>query len=241
MDEKGWAAKARERGFYRGSGPPRARLSERAGRTKRRLTRIGRDGAQSDRRPFLDGKELLCDNKETVPNLVVGEGGPRLDPESLTVGCPTVTSQVEWILEQDLRESLVPLRTPCAELAVAMHGQGKLASFSSESNFMTGGHVANVTVEEKVAKHGEKMIQVSVKFWTDGIASEEGHVLPGYCWEGGFVNVEANATHSLKATQPIPFNTLDELVPILISALDDAGVNILFNKRKRSRRPKVRG
>ncbi len=98
-----------------------------------------------------------------------------------------------------------------------------------------------MVVEEKAAKHGEKTIRVSVKFWTDDIATKEGHVLPGYCWEGGFVNVEANPTHGLKASQPVPFNTLDELVPILISALDDAGVNILFNKRKRSRRPRLKG
>ncbi len=96
-------------------------------------------------------------------------------------------------------------------------------------------------VVEKAAKHGEKTIRVSVKFWTDGIASKDGHVIPGYCWEGGFVNVEANPTHELKATQPVPFNTLDELIPIMISVLDDAGVHILFNKRKRGRRPKVRG
>ena len=97
-----------------------------------------------------------------------------------------------------------------------------------------------MAVEEKAAKHGEKTIRVSVKFWTDDMATKAGHVPPGFCWEGGFVNVEANPTQGLKASQLVPFNTLDELVPILISALDDAGVKILFNKRKRSRRPTVK-
>src|SRR2546423_13594160 len=49
----------------------------------------------------------------------------------------------------------------------------------------------SMAVEEKLARHGEKTIRVSVKFWTDDIATKEGHVLPGFCWEGGFVNVEA--------------------------------------------------
>ncbi len=99
----------------------------------------------------------------------------------------------------------------------------------------------SMPVEEKTAKHGEKTIRVSLKFWTDGIASEKGKVVPGYCWEGGFVNVEANPTHGLRATQPVPFNTFDELVPMLVSVLDDAGVHILFNPRKRSRRPRASG
>jgi len=96
-----------------------------------------------------------------------------------------------------------------------------------------------MTVGERAAKQGEKTIRVSLKFWTDGIASGDGHVVPGYCWEGGFANVESNKTHDLKAGQPVPFNTLDELVPTLVSILDSAGVKVLLNPRKRSRRPKA--
>lgn len=95
-----------------------------------------------------------------------------------------------------------------------------------------------MSVGERLAKHGEKTIRVSVKFWTDGIAAKKNHVVPGHCWEGGFVNVEANPTHELKAGQPVPFNTFEDLVPTVIGVLDDAGVRIILNPRKRSRRSK---
>ncbi len=37
---------------------------------------------------------------------------------------------------------------------------------------------AESTLEAKEAKHGQKMIEVKLRFWTNGIAEEPGKILP---------------------------------------------------------------
>jgi hypothetical protein len=46
------------------------------------------------------------------------------------------------------------------------------------------------------AVHGEKMIEVRVKFWTNGIAEEKDHVLPRHGCDSGMVNIERNAAQT---------------------------------------------
>jgi hypothetical protein len=87
-------------------------------------------------------------------------------------------------------------------------------------------------VEELDALHGEKMIEVKVRFWTNNIASS-GRVKPKHAWSGGVVRMERNATHGITPGKPIPFNSLLEVATAIEKALIAHGVRIHPSKRMR--------
>jgi hypothetical protein len=60
----------------------------------------------------------------------------------------------------------------------------------------------------KAAKHGEKMIEVRLRFWTDELAGAKGQVLPGHAWAAGVAHIERNPTHGITPDPPVPFNLL---------------------------------
>lgn len=49
---------------------------------------------------------------------------------------------------------------------------------------------------DREARHGEKMIEVKIRFWTDGLASESGKILPKHAWAAGVVRMESNRSHT---------------------------------------------
>lgn len=63
-------------------------------------------------------------------------------------------------------------------------------------------------IEEQEAKHGQKMIEVKVRFWTNNIAESDGKIVPRHAWTGGVVRIEKNTAHAIDPGQPIPFNSL---------------------------------
>lgn len=98
-----------------------------------------------------------------------------------------------------------------------------------------------MSVNEQRAPEGQKQIKVSLRFATDDIASMKGLIVPKFCWEGGFVSVKANETHGIRATEGMPFTTLDEIPGVVHAALDEAGVRMIFRSDARGRRPRLRG
>lgn len=86
-------------------------------------------------------------------------------------------------------------------------------------------------VEERKAPVGERTIEVRLRFWTDGIASKEGHFLPGFCLESGKAFVIANATHGVPAGNQVDFKNLDDLPRAVAKALESAGVKALVANR----------
>jgi hypothetical protein len=46
-------------------------------------------------------------------------------------------------------------------------------------------------LEAREAKHGQKMISVNVRFWTDEL-TEQGKILPKHAWVHGVVHLETN-------------------------------------------------
>lgn len=74
-------------------------------------------------------------------------------------------------------------------------------------------------VEEREAEHGKKMIEVKVRFWTDGLATAEGHVLPKHAWAAGVVRLASNTTHGIVTENPLPFNSLLDLNAVIEKAL----------------------
>ena len=71
--------------------------------------------------------------------------------------------------------------------------------------------VTQKDIEAREAKHGEKMIEVKVRFWTDNIAEEPGKILPKHAWPGGVVRMERNEPHGIKPQKPVIFNSLMDL------------------------------
>ena len=75
-------------------------------------------------------------------------------------------------------------------------------------------------------KHGEKMIEVRVRFWTDSIADEKGKLIPKHCWNKGIVYMKNNKTHGIHGSSenPILFNSRDELDSAIEKLLDREGI-----------------
>lgn len=86
-------------------------------------------------------------------------------------------------------------------------------------------------IAAKEAKHGQKMIEVKVRFWTDDMAAEKGKVIPKNAWTSGVVRVERNEAHGIKPSAPVPFNSLLDLGSSIEKVLIDQGV-VLHPSRK---------
>jgi hypothetical protein len=68
----------------------------------------------------------------------------------------------------------------------------------------------NIAARE--AKHGEKMVEVKIRFWTDDISQESGNlIIPKHAWTSGVVRIQRNKAHGIIPTKPIRFNSLLDL------------------------------
>ena len=91
-----------------------------------------------------------------------------------------------------------------------------------------------MTTSSKEAVHGKKMIEVRVRFWTDDIADAEGRIIPKHCWDAGVVRISNNDAHGIKSLNPIPFNSLLEILPKIEKALKEHNIKLhLCNKSKK--------
>ena len=62
-----------------------------------------------------------------------------------------------------------------------------------------------------MAAHGNKMIEIRVRLWTDNIAqSGKGTVLPKHAWDAGVVLLQTNSAHGISGQNPVPFNGFAE-------------------------------
>jgi hypothetical protein len=76
---------------------------------------------------------------------------------------------------------------------------------------MTSNREKTNMTEEIDAPHGDKMIEITIRFWTNDIAEEEGKVLPKHIHNSGMVRLTANKTHDIPGEQPTPFMSMAEL------------------------------
>lgn len=81
-------------------------------------------------------------------------------------------------------------------------------------------------MKSKKAVHGEKMIEVRIKFWTNNIASKKGDILPKVCWEGGMIVMEKNTLHGIKPQSPLPFPTFTSLPRAIEKVLTQHGIKM---------------
>lgn len=74
------------------------------------------------------------------------------------------------------------------------------------------------------AKRGEHMIEVRVRFWTDGIVEGKDCVKPKHAWTRGVVCMDRNDSHGIIPGDNRPFNSLMELPAVIERELIQQGV-----------------
>lgn len=82
------------------------------------------------------------------------------------------------------------------------------------------------------APHGEKMIEVKVRFWTDKIAGK-GKVSPRHARTAGVVRMEGNESHGIKPKQPRPFNSILEIPAVIERVLIEHGISLHRSRKAR--------
>jgi hypothetical protein len=81
------------------------------------------------------------------------------------------------------------------------------------------------------AKHGKKMIEVKVRFWTNNIAKESGKVLPKHAWASGIVRIQGNESHGIVPGNPRPFHSLLDVGAVVEDVLIEHGI-VLHRSRR---------
>ena len=71
----------------------------------------------------------------------------------------------------------------------------------------------------KEAEHGNKMIEIKVRFWTNDIADERGHIVPKNAWASGIVRIKPNPLHGIARGKPQPFHSLMDLPAVIEKVL----------------------
>ncbi|HTR43355.1 MAG TPA: hypothetical protein VMH87_17215, partial [Pseudomonadales bacterium] len=89
------------------------------------------------------------------------------------------------------------------------------------------------TPTARVAKHGEKMIEVRVRFWTDGITGNKDTVIPKHAWDSGMVSMERNEVHGIKPASWQPFNSILDLQSVIAKVLIEHEVTLHTNRKSR--------
>jgi hypothetical protein len=69
------------------------------------------------------------------------------------------------------------------------------------------------------AEHGQKMIEVKLRFWTNAISSQKGKIIPKHAWTSGVVRIEQNPAHGIKPKSPKPFQSLLDVGAVIEKVL----------------------
>lgn len=81
------------------------------------------------------------------------------------------------------------------------------------------------------ARHGEKMIEVKIRFWTNDITSEPGKIKPKHAWASGVVRIEGNKSHGIVPGAPKPFHTLLDVGAVIEKVLIEQGIVLHPSKK----------
>ncbi len=81
------------------------------------------------------------------------------------------------------------------------------------------------------AVHGERMIEVKVRFWTNDLSGESGKIIPKHAWSSGVVWMERNPSHGIEPKHPRVFHSLLDIGAVIERVLIEHGV-VLHPSRK---------
>jgi len=88
-----------------------------------------------------------------------------------------------------------------------------------------------IKLNGKVAVHGEKMIEVKIRFWTNDIAKKTGNIVPKHAWSSGVVRMEGNKSHGIKPRNPLPFHSLMDIGAVIEKVLINHSIALHPSKR----------
>lgn len=94
-------------------------------------------------------------------------------------------------------------------------------------------------IESKEAVHGEKMIEIKVRFWTNDLAEGKGQIIPKHGWSSGVVRIDANKSHGIVPREPIPFQSLLDIGRAIEKCLVDHGIRLHPSRRARKYTPET--
>ena len=77
------------------------------------------------------------------------------------------------------------------------------------------------------AQHGEKMIEVKLRFWTNDIAEKEGEIIPKHARTAGVVGMEPNKTHGFTSGGMIHFHSLLDIGAAIEKLLINNDIKLL--------------
>jgi hypothetical protein len=81
------------------------------------------------------------------------------------------------------------------------------------------------------AKHGKRMIEVSLRFWTNGIAKSKGKIMPKHAWSAGVVRIQGNESHGIVSGNPKPFHSLLDVGSVVEGVLIKHGITLHCSRR----------
>ncbi|MGO8972042.1 MAG: hypothetical protein ACLQNV_00730 [Steroidobacteraceae bacterium] len=81
------------------------------------------------------------------------------------------------------------------------------------------------------ANTNERMIEIKLRFWTNGIAKGKGNVLPKHAWSSGVVRIERNESHGIKPRSPQPFHSLLDVGAVVEDVLIAHGIVLHPSKK----------
>lgn len=81
------------------------------------------------------------------------------------------------------------------------------------------------------ARHGERMIEVRLRFFTDDIAGKKGEIVPKHAWARGMASIERNVVHGITPTDPIPFNSASEIPFTVEKVLLAHGIKLVVSPK----------
>lgn len=90
-----------------------------------------------------------------------------------------------------------------------------------------------VDIQSREAKWGERMIDIKLRFWTNGIAPDPGKIVPKHAWASGVVRIERNRPHGIDPSNPRPFNSLLDVGAVIEKVLIDHHVTLHLDTKMR--------
>jgi hypothetical protein len=75
-----------------------------------------------------------------------------------------------------------------------------------------------------ISRHGKKMIEVSLRFWTNVISEAPGKVIPKHAWTSGVVKIQGNESHGIVPGNPLPFHSLLDIGSLVEKVLFNQGI-----------------
>lgn len=85
------------------------------------------------------------------------------------------------------------------------------------------------------AEHGERMIEVKVRFWTNNIAGKSGAIVPKHAWSSGVCRIKPNTSHGVRAAEvkPVHFHSLLDVGAAIEKVLIKHGIILHPSDRMR--------